>query len=155
MSEIQLNRHEFESLASEILADGKILRFKANGFSMSPFIRDGDIIDVQPDSAEKIQKGDIILYRHKPDRLLAHRVVQIDSEGSKSKYVIQGDALYQPDGIISSEQVLGRVVAIRHNGKHVRIDILPSRVYTIIWIKIAPLGRRIYSALIRLKDRIN
>lgn len=155
MSEIQLNRHEFESLASEILADGKILRFRANGFSMSPFIRDGDIIDVQPDSAERIRKGDIILCRYEPDRLLAHRVVQIDGEGSKSKYIIQGDALYQPDGIISSEQVLGRVVAIRHDGKHMRIDFLPGRVYTIMWIKIAPLGRRIYSALIRLKDKLN
>ena len=45
---ISLNRDEFAELALQILDDGNSLKFRAHGESMNPFIRNGDILEVQP-----------------------------------------------------------------------------------------------------------
>ncbi len=48
MSEKSFANNEFVDLVKEILFRGKAIRFRACGHSMSPFIRNGDVINLMP-----------------------------------------------------------------------------------------------------------
>jgi len=51
----------FEALSRELLKGGLSVRFEARGASMSPCIRDGQIVHVTPVIVSKLRKGDIVL----------------------------------------------------------------------------------------------
>jgi len=43
---LELNTFNIETLARDLLAAGKSVRFRAKGSSMRPFIRTGDLVEV-------------------------------------------------------------------------------------------------------------
>ena len=152
MPDIQLNQVEFESLAAEILSAGQVLRFRAKGSSMSPFIRNGDIIEVLPGSGSSIRRGDVVLCRKLSGKLFAHRVIRTYQTGDSRKLIVQGDALSHPDGEIDSGQVLGRVITVEHNCKKLSVDTYGQRLFAQLWITTAPVSQKTYHLLIRMKN---
>ena len=49
-------------LSRDFLRKGKSVRFQAKGWSMRPFIRDGDFIVVSPIENSSIKTGDMVFY---------------------------------------------------------------------------------------------
>ena len=152
MPDIQLNQVEFESLAAEILSAGQLLRFRAKGGSMSPFIRNGDIIEVLPDAGSPIRRGDVVLCRQLSGKLFAHRVIRTYQTGDSRRLIVQGDALSHPDGEIDSGQVLGRVITVEHNGKKLPVDTSGQRLFAQLWMTASPVSQKTYRLLVRMKD---
>jgi len=66
----------FQEISTELLTRGHSMRFHAEGGSMHPTIRDGEVIAVEFVEPRDVKRGDILLYRH-AKRVLAHRVVAI------------------------------------------------------------------------------
>jgi signal peptidase I len=93
---------------------GASFRFQANGFSMTPAIRDGDVITVSPLGNIMPRRGDVLAFRH-PERpqMLVHRVLH--SKGKK--YFIKGDNCPEADGWIPAENVLGLITKVERRGK--------------------------------------
>lgn len=93
------------------------MHFRVRGSSMEPTIRDGDVVDVDPEAYADAppQPGDVILARHPfvRDLRIVKRVARVVPEG----LVLRGD---NPDplqttdsrsyGPLPLERVLGRVV---------------------------------------------
>jgi hypothetical protein len=98
----------FDALAQELFARGNCVRFKASGNSMHPFVRDGDVLLVEPASAEKLRVGDIAFCRRPWGSYVVHRVVN----RAGTTLVTRGDNLSYCDEPVPGEQVLGRVVQI-------------------------------------------
>ena len=71
-----ISDHLFADLATELLRQGKSVRFRAPGRSMYPTIKEQEIITVEPIEPSKVKKGDIILYRSDAG-VVAHRVLHI------------------------------------------------------------------------------
>lgn len=113
-----------------VLAKGYSFRFKAKGSSMSPFIRDGDVITIE--SLKKPpQIGDIVAYQQ-PDSgmLVVHRIVA--RQGSKT--MILGDGIHnQPEDNVPIEKLLGRVSLIERNKKQINLGLGPERMI-IAWL---------------------
>ncbi|MFA5119191.1 MAG: GNAT family N-acetyltransferase [Candidatus Omnitrophota bacterium] len=109
---------EFESLCREIAGKADILCLQAKGGSMYPFIRSGDWVDVSfcKGKGGNIHKGDILLFK-KDDSLYLHRFLRRAGEG----LLVKGDMSFGHDGLISEDDVFGRVVSIKRNGR--RIDL--------------------------------
>lgn len=127
----------FQNLAAGILLENHRLRFKVRGSSMRPFLRDGDLVEVQPVSPDSIKPGEVVLCKLPGERLVVHRVVQADAEN----LLMQGDALPHPDGRIPRQNVLGRVVAFTRQNR--RVELNPG-LYTLlaaIWIRFRSLRR--------------
>lgn len=112
MAEIDLSSEQFLDLAAEILNQGSSLRFRARGVSMRPIIQDGDLLEIRPLDWGQIRRGDILLFRASPRQSLVHRVVGIQRVAGAARFLLQGDAVLQPDGWIDPMQVLGRVERI-------------------------------------------
>lgn len=124
----RLNLHRlFVDVTHEILQKGNQIRFRANGWSMHPTIRDGQVIEVDPIPPEALKPGDIGLFLE-GGRVLAHRLVRKlrDSEG-ESVYIFQGDGLEVPDAPVSRSSVLGRVVSVERDGRKVDVNSRKSR----------------------------
>ena len=142
MSTLEMGQANFAVLASEILGGGSGLRFRARGVSMQPFIRDGDILEVQPPGVAALRRGDVVLCHLGGGRLVAHRVVRIIRENSgATTAVTQGDALTCPDLPVSWEQVLGHVVAVERRGKRIGLDTPLQRLAGITWMCLSPCGQ--------------
>jgi len=99
---------QFESVTLQCLRAGLTVRFEARGASMSPRIRDGDIIHITPVITSKLRKGDIVL--SKGDKgFLIHRLVVVDHENNF--FVTRGDCGMQDDPPVRSQQILGIAVS--------------------------------------------
>lgn len=97
---------------------GASFRFRAAGFSMSPFIKDGDVITVAPLKSGRPHTGDVVAFVHPvSSRLVVHRVVQKRDRG----YVIKGDATGEADGLVPQDRLLAQVTAVERGGRHVRL----------------------------------
>ena len=91
MRELNLQGSEFSELAAEILGRGGTFCFSAHGSSMLPFIRDGDVLIIQPAEAMTLEVGDAALYHAAAKRLVAHRVVGKDIRSGRVVLVLRGD----------------------------------------------------------------
>ena len=102
-------------LARTLLEHGKPFRFTAHGYSMSPFIQDGDVIMLAPCN-DAPQVGEVVAFINpENDRLVVHRLIAETIDG----LVIKGDNVPESDGVFAPAQILGRVVRVERAGKPV------------------------------------
>lgn len=116
-------------LIEAVFAKNALFRFKAKGFSMSPFIRNGDIITLSPVSLLPISLGKpVACVCPVRERLLVHRIV-----GRKGqRYLIKGDNILKPDCLVDKESILGCVTAIERKGRPIFLGLGPERVIIVL-----------------------
>jgi hypothetical protein len=119
---ISVNDPAFTSLCLEILNNGHNIRFVAHGLSMTPCIRDGEIVTVVPVAACNLRVGDIVLYRTPDDRLTAHRLLSRAIGKSGSVFRMRGDASTAFREMVPADCVLGRVAYVERDGRKHRLD---------------------------------
>jgi hypothetical protein len=89
---------------------------------MYPTIRDGETVTVKPVEADKVRRGDILLYRT-ASRMFAHRVVRIEVKSGRERvFTLRGDALSACDAPVSAEHILGRIVSVERKGREINLD---------------------------------
>ncbi|MGB8987246.1 MAG: hypothetical protein WCC37_11635, partial [Candidatus Sulfotelmatobacter sp.] len=122
MTESGSDSERFEALSRELLTSGFTVRFEARGASMSPCIRDREIVHVTPVIVSKLRKGDIVLTKgHSGFRV--HRLVLIDHD--KNFFITRGDCGQEDDPPVRADQILGMVLAkeVRLGTKIVRANL--------------------------------
>ncbi len=112
----------FAELSRDLLLAGRSVRLRARGGSMSPLVRDGDLILVRPIDADVVRVGDVVIVRDEPDRLVVHRVVRRHSGPGGPAFTVQGDQVVRPDGVFPAAQLYGRVVTIERDGRRIELD---------------------------------
>jgi hypothetical protein len=133
MNDLPLANPDLLALMSAALARGAPFRFRALGSSMSPFIREGDVLTVAPLRSGEPALGQVVAFIH-PDSglLLVHRVVGRPGPAP----LVQGDNTPgRSDGLVPPENILGRVTQVKRNGKKVLLGLGPERY------ALAPLSR--------------
>jgi hypothetical protein len=108
-----------------VLQKGRPFRFQARGFSMSPFIRDGDILTIAPLSPGRPQWGKVAAFIDPGDGLLIlHRVIGV----RKRAFLTRGDhPSNEKDGWIPRENLLGLVTEVERNGGKIHLGMGPER----------------------------
>jgi hypothetical protein len=110
-------------LVKEVLGKGVECRFQVGGYSMSPFIKDGDMITISP-VLSLPRLGDVIAFIHpKTEKLLIHRVVW----KNRDAYLLKGESALEPDGLIKKENILGLVTKVERKGKRIFLGLGPER----------------------------
>jgi hypothetical protein len=112
--EISLSGRRFIDLLQAVLEKRAAFRFQAKGFSMSPFIKDSDIVTISPLNNGSVGLGQTLAFVHPGNgRLAIHRVIG----RSKDRYLLKGDNIFAVDGLVKHEYILGVVSCVRRNGK--------------------------------------
>jgi GNAT superfamily N-acetyltransferase len=140
MRDLRLDRDEIRALSAEILARGGAFRFQARGWSMRPFVRDGDVLTVEPPGAVALKVGDVALYAGGGDKLTVHRVVGAEARNGRTVLLMRGDAQYGPVERVSTEQVLGRCVGLQRGDRTLDLDRPAQRGAALLWRRSHPLG---------------
>ena len=113
-----LDGSEMAGLVEELTARGASARFVARGGSMSPWIRDGDVVTVVP-AAGRARAGDVAAFRRPGSgQLTVHRLLRRVPGG----WVARGDRSAGEDGVVADGEVLGTVSRLERNG---RVRFLP------------------------------
>ncbi len=117
-----INSQEGISLSASVVLElieavhekGASFRFQAKGYSMTPSIRDGDVITISPLQNIMPRRGDVVAFRH-PARpqMLVHRVLH----AREKKYYIKGDNAPEGDGWVPAENILGVITNVERRGK--------------------------------------
>ena len=94
--------------------------YKSQGFSMEPFLLDGDELIVNMSPGLSYAGGDIVLYRSPlHEQPIAHRLVQIDRRSLSA--VFRSDAHPLMVESLGVEVILGRVEFVRRGERLVRV----------------------------------
>jgi signal peptidase I len=123
--ELSLSGVALLELMRAVLSRNLSFRFCARGWSMAPFIHNGDVITVAPLQERIPGIGEVVAFiRSGSERLVVHRVV-----ARRDKLVIfQGDnELGNPEESVPLENLLGKVTRIERNGHYVWIGLGPER----------------------------
>lgn len=112
-------------LIQAVLNKGALFRFQARGFSMAPFIRDGDVIVISPLSADSFRLGKVVVFIQPGiDKLVVHRIVGKVC----GAFLIKGDNMSDADGVIPKSRILGCVTRVERNGEEASLGLGPERV---------------------------
>ena len=111
------------NLLRDVLHNGSHCRFQTTGYSMSPFIKGGDVITISP-LLSSLGIGDVVAFIHPvTSRLAIHRVV-----GRKGdSYLIKGDNTHDTDGLVHKAKILGYITGVERNGRSVSLGLGPER----------------------------
>jgi hypothetical protein len=123
-SNLSLSGRALVELPQAVLHRGAAVRFQAKGFSMSPFIRDKDVVTLSPLKGKRPGLGNIIAFVHpETGGLCIHRIVR-QKDGI---YVAKGDNISEADECVPTESILGFVTRVERNGKQVFLFLGPER----------------------------
>jgi signal peptidase len=117
----------FGAIIEEALALGTVVRFRAEGTSMYPTIRDGETITIARVSIDEVVQGDVLLCRQ-GQRVVAHRVVGATVGDAARIFELRGDAKAACDAPVGADAVVGRVIAVSRNGRIVPLCGLVARL---------------------------
>jgi signal peptidase I len=97
-----------------LLAEGKSIKVKAEGYSMFPSIRNGSIIYIEPiTSGSPPYPGEIVAWKRESG-FVVHRLVRILKNKNQTLFITRGDSCSREDQPIPSEYIAGRVVRIEN-----------------------------------------
>ncbi|MBU1044148.1 MAG: signal peptidase I [Candidatus Omnitrophica bacterium] len=105
----------------DIAKKGK-LQITVIGNSMYPFLKNKDIIFLNPAKLTDIYVGDIVL-TYNGMRMLCHRVFKINKDSFQTK----ADALIGPDLIVCENDLIGKVVEKISPKNKRRVNVLPAK----------------------------
>ena len=114
------NKHiAVRDLGFSLLAEGKILKIKADGYSMYPTVKPGSVIYIEPLTENMSPApGEIIAWKRESG-FVVHRLVRIIRNGDKTIYFTRGDSCSSEDQPVTKEIIAGRVVSVEDLNKKI------------------------------------
>lgn len=132
----------------QLLAEGKILQLKPQGYSMYPLFMPGrDEARIAPIGDHKLRRGDVVLYRRDQSILVLHRIVRKNVSGI---YMV-GDNQAEIEGPLREDQMRGILIGFVRNGKYTPVENLRYRMYASVWLALRPLRPPISKIIAKLK----
>lgn len=116
-------------LIKEVIRKHGWVELPAEGTSMYPLIKQGNICRFVPCEAMKLKKGEIILFHTLSGSLVAHRLLSVESINEQVTYLLKGDTNFGLDEPVGQEQLIGKLTSI-NKGKY-RIKLPSLSVY--VW----------------------
>lgn len=123
------------------LARGAAVRFTARGWSMDPFIKDGDVVTVLP-GAGRPRLGEVIAFSPPGGHVVVHRVVGCTPGG----VLTRGDGAARDDGLVTPAELLGVTRRVERRGRPLGLGLGPERVLVAVLSRLGVLRPAVMAA---------
>ena len=112
-------------MVEEVVRSLGDVRLRTLGTSMVPAMLPGDLVSVRRAGLDEISAGEVVLFLQN-GRLFVHRVVGrnvVSAAGNTEEpcLITRGDRVRHDDPPVSSKELLGRVVSIERNNRHIEL----------------------------------
>ena len=111
-----MNTQEATSLRKQLIENNHAVKIVASGYSMFPFMRNGDLLTISPVPIEEIQIGDVAVFESNND-WISHRVIDIRKTNNEITLILRGDTCIQLDPLVTKANYIGKTVAFERGGK--------------------------------------
>jgi hypothetical protein len=118
-----LSGEALSALLGDVLARGVPFRFEARGYSMLPFIHDGDVVTVSPLRGRRVRYGEVVAYSGPGRGLIVHRIVARRA----GRYAIRADNSPGAHDVVAASALFGVVTLVERHGRRVRLGLGPER----------------------------
>jgi signal peptidase len=137
---------ETMQLISNVIEQYGGVDLPAQGNSMFPFIREGDICRFNFCDGSLLKRGDIVLFHSLSGHLIAHRLYQLKSIHNRLYYVFKGDTNLGLDEPVNEDQLIGKLICIQKGKTVLHETGLAARVWSkmILALPIISLFLRMY-----------
>lgn len=119
------------------------------GVSMMPLIKQGRDVMVIEVPKRSVKKYDAVLYKRDNGQYILHRIVGENADG----FVLRGDNQYEKEYGIKNEQILGLLTAVIRNGKELKTDSFPIKIYAFLRCDFFFVRKLIFKVKNFLKDK--
>ena len=137
----------------ELLDRDGYLAYTNVGTSMMPLLRQGkDIMEIRKKGAERCRKYDAVLYK-KGEKYILHRILKVRDQD----YIIVGDNCFRKEYGITDDQILGVLIGVDRNGRHISVTDKKYLLYVHLWCDFYPVRAGILYGrfcLSRIKSKI-
>jgi len=115
------NKHiAVRDLGFSLLAEGKILKIKADGYSMYPTVKPGSVIYIEPLTENMSPApGEIIAWKRESG-FVVHRLVRIIRNGDKTIYFTRGDSCAYEDQPVTRDLIAGKVTMMEYRNEEIK-----------------------------------
>ena len=121
---VSLSGAALTELLQAVVSRGSLFTLQAKGFSMSPFIRDGDVLTISPLHGTSPGVGDVVAFIHPSiKRVFIHRVVRKRGDS----YIMKGDNSLEGDSPVRAAKILGLVTNVVRGNKRILLGLGPER----------------------------
>jgi len=132
--EFSLSNNDLAELMQATLARGACFRIKVNGFSMSPFIKNSDVVTISALKDSRPGLGKVAAFINpRTNKLAIHRIVA----RGRGTYLIKGDNTLSADGLVPQENILGCVTRIERNGRQIYFGLHQGRAAIALFSRIS------------------
>jgi signal peptidase I len=108
------NHNMVKEVGFSLLAEGKTIRIRADGYSMYPAIKPGSVIYIEPVSDDQYPApGEVISWK-RDTGFVVHRLKRITCEDVKTYFITRGDSCAYEDRPVLKDQVAGKVVRVEN-----------------------------------------
>lgn len=136
LNDLYTSSSPFSIDIEQLLADGKTIKIKPQGYSMYPlFVPGRDEACIECTNFSSLKRGDVILYRRDKSILVLHRIWKITGD---SFYMV-GDNQTEIEGPLRADQVRGKLTGFVRNGKFVDVKNPIYRFLSGLWLFLRPL----------------
>ncbi len=142
---------DFMPIVADALERNQQVRLSANGSSMTPFIYDGDTVEIE--SLHSIPSlGSIVLAKSSRDEFVMHRIVR----KRRGAVYLRGDFhfLFDCEGPFSERDLIGEVVCSWHR-EQLRVHSKGLWKYAgFVWMLLCPFGLLLYRITVFLRSLV-
>ncbi len=153
MQTVLIPMEELVQLLEVQLVHSGTAQLNVTGMSMWPMLFNRrDFVTLVP-VPERLQKGDLILYRRDNGQYVLHRIVRIVSA---DEFICSGDNQWVPETVYA-RQVFALVTAFRRGGKDYPVTHPGYQRYVRFWVAMFPVRRPVLSLknlLVRLRRKM-
>lgn len=116
-------------LIKKVMGKSGSIDIPADGNSMFPFIKKGNICTFEVVDPNLLKKGDIALFESSSGLLVAHRFIQAKSVAEKQYYIFKGDTNLGSDIPVQKDRIIGKLSIIQKNKMKINVKDLPALLY--------------------------
>ncbi|TLS35562.1 signal peptidase I [Pseudalkalibacillus caeni] len=140
------NNSDSVALITKVLKKYDEIDLPAEGTSMFPLIKKGDICTFRRCDPSEFQRGDIILFLTSEGRLVAHRLMHKKLTIDKCYFLFKGDTNLGFDEPIFEENIIGKLALVKRNQIKFSSANLVVHAWSrlIIWFPIISYWLRLY-----------
>jgi signal peptidase I len=148
---MQVNQVTVDLVRRIVNKKGHIL-LPAQGKSMFPYIRQGDVCHFEACDPTTFKKGDIVLFTVGSDRLIAHRFMKKIQKKNQFYFLFKGDTNLLFDEPITQEHIIGKMTLIERKNKTVDIKNIWSNLWSLLIMHLPMMSKLLRKMIDRKGD---